>query len=138
MKDSVHASPEQTAYADILFYGCWVGLGVMLITYLIYVFGILSPHVPLEQLPDYWSKPVSHYLQEAGAPTGWGWAALLGQGDFLNFLGIALLAGLSILCYLRVIPALFRKNDKVMGFIAVTEVIVLLLAASGIFGSGGH
>ncbi|MDL2290738.1 DUF1634 domain-containing protein [Desulfovibrio sp. OttesenSCG-928-F20] len=138
MKESVHASPEQTAYADVLFYGCWAGLGIMLITYMVYVLGILSPHVPLEQLPEYWSQPVAHYLEAAAAPTGWGWATLLGQGDFLNFLGIALLAGLSILCYLRTIPALFRKKDNIMACIAVAEVLVLLVAASGIFGSGGH
>lgn len=138
MKESVHASPEQTAYADILFYGCWVGLGVMLVTYLVYIFGVLTPHVPLEQMPDYWSQPVAHYLEKAHAPTGWGWASLLGQGDFLNFIGIALLAGLSILCYIRTIPALFRKGDTIMACIAVGEVFVLLVAASGIFGSGGH
>lgn len=136
--ESVYASPEQTTYADMLFYGCWVGLAIMLLTYVTYVSGLLAPHVPLEQLPEYWSKPVSHYLEAANAPTGWGWASLLGQGDFLNFIGIALLAGLSIICYIRVIPALFRKKDAIMGCIAVAEVLVLLLAASGIFGSGGH
>lgn len=138
MKHSVHASPEQTAYADILFYGCWVGLVIMLVSYLVYVTGILPPHVPLDHLTDYWSKPVSHYLETAHVPTGWGWTSLLGQGDFLNFIGIALLAGLSIVCYVRTIPALFRKKDTIMAWIAVAEVIVLLVAASGIFGSGGH
>ena len=138
MNESVHASPEQNAYADLLFYGCWLGLVIMLITYLLYVSGIIAPHVPLEQMPQYWSQSVSHYLEVANVPTGWGWISLLGQGDFLNFLGIVLLAGLSIICYLRVIPSLFRKGDKVMVFIAAAEVIVLLVAASGIAGSGGH
>ena len=138
MKDSVHASPEQTAYADVLFYGCWLGLVIMLVTYLLYVSGLLSPHVPLAEMPQYWSRPVAHYLEVAHVPTGWGWLSLLGRGDFLNFAGIVLLAGLSIICYLRVIPSLFRKKDTIMGVIAVTEVLVLLLAASGIVGGGAH
>jgi hypothetical protein len=138
MKESIYASKEQTAYADLLFYGCWIGLAVMLVTYMIYVTGIVSPHIPLEEMPQYWSQPVTHYLEAAKVPTGWGWTSLLNQGDFMNFLGIVLLAGLSIVCYLRTIPALFSKGDRVMGFIAVAEVLVLLLAASGIVGGGAH
>lgn len=138
MKESVHASPEQTAYADMLFYGCWLGLAIMLVTYMLYVFGILAPHVPLEDMPTVWSSPVSLYLEKAHVPTGWGWVSLLGKGDFLNFLGIVLLAGLSIVCYVRTIPALFRKGDKIMGLIAVLETLVLVLAASGILGGGAH
>lgn len=138
INESVHASPEQNDYADLLFYGCWVGLAIMLVTYLLYLSGIIAPHVPMDQMPQYWSQSVSHYLQTADVPTGWGWVSLLGQGDFLNFLGIVLLAGLSIICYLRLIPALFRKGDTLIGCIAIAEVIVLLVAASGIAGSGGH
>ena len=136
--ESALASPEQNAYADILFYGCWLGLAIMLVTYTLYVSGIMTPHVPLEDMPQYWSQSVGHYLETAKVPTGWGWTDLLGQGDFLNFVGIVLLAGLSIICYLRSIPALFRKGDMVMGCIAAAEVVVLLVAASGIAGSGGH
>ncbi|MDL2286558.1 hypothetical protein LJC24_03910 [Desulfococcaceae bacterium OttesenSCG-928-F15] len=138
MKESVHASPEQTAYADLLFYGCWLGLVIMVVTYSLYVFGVITPHVPLEKMPEVWTQPVSHYLKEAQVPTGWGWATLLKEGDFLNFIGIVLLAGLSIVCYLRIIPSLFRKGDRAMAIIATLEVFVLVLAASGIFGSGAH
>lgn len=138
MKDSVHASPAQTAYADILFYGCWIGLAVMFFTYLAYVSGLVAPHVPLTEMPEIWSKPVSHYLSTAHVPVGWGWLSLLRQGDFLNFLGIVLLAGLSIICYLRIIPSLYRKKDTVMAVIATAEVLVLLFAASGIVGGGAH
>lgn len=136
-EESVHASAEQTAYADWLFYGCWVGLAIMIVTYTLYISGVISPHVPLEEMPNYWSQPVTLYLSKAGVPTGWGWTSLLDRGDFLNFAGIVLLAGLSIVCYLRVIPAFFRKGDTVMGVIAIAEVLVLILAASGL-GGGAH
>lgn len=138
MKDKVFASNEQIAYADILFYGCWAGLAIMLITYVLYVFGIIEPHIPMDVMPQYWTQPVGHYLEAGKVPSGWGWTALLGRGDFLNFIGIVLLAGLSIICYLRVLPALVRKGDKAMAAIACAEVLVLLLAASGIIGGGAH
>lgn len=41
-------------------------------------------------------------------------------------------------CYIRIIPILFAKNDMVYGLLAITEVVVLTLAASGYLGSGGH
>ena len=138
MNNEIHASEEQKAYADLLFYGSWLGLAIMVVTYFLYMSGILAPHVPLEQMPDLWSKPVTHYLAVANVPTGWGWVSLLGTGDFINFTGIVLLAGLTIVCYLRVIPVLIRKGDRVMTFIAIAETLVLLFAASGIVGSGGH
>jgi len=138
MNNDIHASEEQTAYADLLFYGSWLGLAIMIATYSLYVSGILAPHVPLDQMPDLWNKPVTHYLEVAHVPTGWGWVSLLGTGDFINFIGIVLLAGLTIVCYLRTIPVLLRKGDKVMTYIAIAETLVLLFAASGIVGGGAH
>jgi hypothetical protein len=136
--EKAFASPVQTAYADLLFYGCWIGLAVMLVTYFLYVFGVVAPHVPLEQMPQVWSQPSAMYIEKADVPLGWGWVRLLRSGDFLNFVGIVLLAGLSVVCYLRSIPALFRQGDKIMGCIAAAEVLVLLVAASGLVGGGGH
>ncbi len=138
MKEKFYPSREQMQYADLLFYGCWAGLIIMILTYAAYISGLVAPHVPPEDIPRYWSQPVAHYLREAHVPTGWGWVKLLKQGDFLNFIGIVLLAGLSMICYLRLIPSLLRKKDFYMAAIAVAEVIVMLVAASGIAGSGGH
>jgi hypothetical protein len=137
--DMGHApSKEQMAYADLLFYGCWAGLVVMLITYAVYVFGLWSPHVPLNRMPDYWGEPVAHYLAQAHVPVGWGWVALLKEGDFINFVGVVFLAGLSILCYLRVLPGLLAKKDMIYFTLALIQVLVLVFAASGIVGGGAH
>jgi hypothetical protein len=79
------APPEQIKYADLLYYGAWIGIFLMAITYLIYVTGIFKPLIPLHEIPNYWGMPVHEYLRLTGAPTGWGWAALLHRGDYLNF-----------------------------------------------------
>ena len=142
MNNNLDTSPapsrEQMAYADLLFYGCWAGLVVMLITYAVYVFGILSPYVPLERMPEYWGEPVSAYLAKAQVPVGWGWTVLLGRGDFVNFLGVVLLAGMSIVCYLRILPGLLAKKDMIYFALALAQVLVLVFAASGIIGAGAH
>ena len=110
----------------------------MFLTYLLYVTGIMEPYVSMELVTKFWSLPVHDYLTENNVPTGWGWARLLNKGDFLNFLGIALLAGLTIICYIPVIFAYLKKKDTAYAVIALLEVIVLCVAASGRVGGGAH
>ena len=138
LKHNGRATPEQITYANMLFYGCWGGLALMAVTYLLYVTGIIAPHVPLETVPLLWSEPVGTYLELGKVPTGWGWTVLIGKGDFLNFLGIVLLAGMTILCYIPLIPAFLKRGEKGFALMALTEIIVLLVAASGIVGAGAH
>ncbi|MHC1700909.1 MAG: DUF1634 domain-containing protein [Humidesulfovibrio sp.] len=141
MSETIHtgkASPEQITYANLLFYGCWGGLALMAVTYLLYVFGVIAPHVPLEKIPLLWSQPVGTYLELGQVPTGWGWTVLLGKGDFLNFLGIVLLAGMTIVCYIPLIPAFLKRKEFVFAGLALAEILVLLVAASGIVGGGAH
>lgn len=133
-----NAPEEQIKYADILFYGCWGGLALMLVTYLLYVSGIMAPYIPLEVITKSWSVSAHEYLTQNNVPTGWGWTNLLNKGDFLNFLGIALLAGLTIIGYIPLIFAYLKKKDMPYAIIALLEVIVLCIAASGIVGGGAH
>ncbi|MEW5773249.1 MAG: DUF1634 domain-containing protein [Thermodesulfobacteriota bacterium] len=135
---AIKTPQEQITYANLLFYGCWGALALMVLTFLIYVSGILAPHVPLEQIASLWGNPVSVYLQKANVPNGWGWVALIGQGDFLNFTGVVVLAGMTIVCYLTLIPAFLKEKQTIFTVIAILEVAVLTLAASGIVGGGGH
>jgi hypothetical protein len=138
MKHNGKATQEQINYANILFYGSWTGLAVMVVTYVLYVTGIITPHVPLEKIPLLWSQPVHTYLELGNVPQGWGWTTLLGKGDFLNFLGIVLLAGMTIVCYIPLIPSFLKRGEKSFALMALAEILVLALAASGLVSSGGH
>ena len=134
----LQATEEQLAYAKLLDLGMKVGLLTLVVTFIVYVFGILTPHIAVEELPNYWNLPVKEYLKVTGIHTGWAWLSHVGQGDFLNFVPIAFLAGVTILCYIRIIPILFRKKDSIYAILAIVEVLVLVLAASGVLKSGGH
>ncbi len=138
MSSKMKASEEQLAYAKLLDIGMKVGLIMLVVTFIIYLLGVLTPHVPVSDLPKYWSMPVKDYLKATNIHTGWSWVFQVGKGDFLNFIGIAFLSGVTILCYMRIIPILFRKKDTVYGVLAIIEVLVLVLAASGVLKSGGH
>ncbi|HEY6002452.1 MAG TPA: hypothetical protein VIV57_06220 [Anaeromyxobacter sp.] len=129
---------EQLAYAQVLDVGMKLGLLLLLVTFALYVTGLVSPHIPVTDLPRYWSLPVKEYLAATGIPRGWSWIGMLGSGDFLNFLGIAFLGGVAIACYLAISPIFFRKRDRLYGWLALVEVAVLALAASGLLKVGGH
>jgi len=130
------ATEEQLVYAGLLDVGMKTGLPILFITFAIYLFGIFKPHIPVNDLPLYWSMPVHEYLEQAEVGTGWSWLKMIGKGDFLNFIGIVFLAGVSIGCYGRIIPILFKNKDTVFAIIAILEVVVLVLAASGILKAG--
>ncbi|MDO9084011.1 MAG: DUF1634 domain-containing protein [Humidesulfovibrio sp.] len=132
------ATPEQITYANMLFYGCWGGLALMAVTYLLYVSGLITPHIPLEKVPLLWSQPVGTYLEIGKVPHGWGWTVLIAKGDFLNFLGIVLLAGMTIVCYIPLIPVFLKRKEYVFAGLALAEILVLAFAASGIVGGGAH
>lgn len=140
------ASQEQILYASILEKGMFFGLASMIVTFAIYVFGILPAVVPVGEVANYWNMPVDKYLAAINekflhlehGPTGWAWLSLLRYGDFLNFLPVAVLAGVTIICYAVIIPGLFRQGDKAMGFMALATALVLFFAASGIVGGGAH
>jgi hypothetical protein len=136
--DTTQTPPEQVLYSNMLFYGCWGSLALMAVTYLLYVLGVMTPHVPLETVTQLWSQPVKAYLAQGNVPTGWGWFVLIGKGDFVNFAGIVLLAGMTILCYIPLVGAYFKKKEPIFATIAILEILVLLVAASGVVGSGGH
>ncbi len=128
--------PEQVRYASILEKGMYVGLLLLFITFAIYALGIMRPYIPLDRISSYWSVNVHDYLHHANIKTGWHWVGMLHYGDFLNFIGIAILAGVTIICYLAVIPILLRNKDWVYATLAFLEVLVLSLAASGILAVG--
>lgn len=138
MDKELKATEEQLAYARVLDIGMKAGLFILVLTFFVYLTGILTPHIPIKELPQYWGMPVHEYLKAAGLNSGWAWTDLAGRGDFLNFIGIAFLSGLTILCYMRLVPILFRKKDMVYCMLAIMEILVLVFAASGIMKTGGH
>ncbi|HEY5998220.1 MAG TPA: hypothetical protein VI078_02845 [bacterium] len=181
MESKIKATEEQRAYAWLLDWGMKIGLLALVVTFGLYLAGVMKPYVPVEALTSgAWKlrlhgtaaahgadagkaghgaeaakgaaagpaaearapeKATEHqgsegYLEKFKVPTGWGWISLIGYGDFVNFIGIAFLAGVTVACYLRVIPILFARKDTIYGVIAALEVVVLTLAASGLLKAG--
>ena len=137
-RQSLKPSREQIIYANLLLLGMVTGIIILIITYAIYITGLLPPHVELQLVTANWGKGIHDYLEITHSPHGWGWTGLLLKGDFVNYVGFALLGLLTIICYLVLVRGFTRKKDWIFAVISILEIIVLSLAASGILGGGGH
>ncbi len=135
---SFKPSNEQIIYANLLLMGMVAGIIVMIITYAIYVTGVLPSHVDMSVISANWGKGIHEYLEITHSPHGWGWLSLLGKGDFLNYIGLTLLGIMTIICYLVLVRGYYREKNWIFTAISVLEIVVLSLAASGLLGSGGH
>ena len=136
LEDTAQPS-EQLLYARLLDWGTRVGLAVLLLSFGAYVLGLVDAQVAPERLPALWGQPVGRFLELTGTPTGWGWLALVRRGDMAGLLGIAILAGSSVLCLLALVPVYWARRDKAYVAICLAEVAVVVLAASGWL-SAGH
>ncbi len=138
------ATEEQILYANLLEKGMYFGLVLLFVTFGLYAFGIMTPVIPLNEIANYWNQSAHDYLVAINRdflhwdhlPLGWAWFKLLGKGDFINFLPIAILSGITILCYAAIVPGLFRRGDKAYAIMAIAEVVILSLAASGLLAVG--
>jgi len=134
--ECTHADEMQLTYARVLDWGAKACFVVLLTLFLVYVSGIVPAHVPIEDLPKYWGMRVGDFNAELGIPTGWGWLSLLAKADYLILVGIGLLTALSMACQLSIIPSLARKKDWAYLAFGLAQVMVVLLAASGILERG--
>ena len=116
--------------------GTRVALALLVAGFTLYVTNLLAPHIPPQTLARLWSLPLKEFLAASGAPSGWEWLRHIGRGDYLNVIGIALLASIIIVAYLRVLPLLAR-GARAFALIAALEILVLLAAASGLLNSIG-
>lgn len=127
----------QEPYAAWLAAGSRLGLALLLVTFAAYVFDVWEPHVPIEHLPRLWSLPAAEYRDATGGPVGWQWLRLLGRGDFLTYLGVATLSATTIACYLRIVPALAARGERLFALLGAAQLAVLAAAASGLV-AGAH
>lgn len=136
MAENKYVKEEQIGYANLLDIGMKLGLIVLVITFIIYLLGFLPNQIPINELPNLWKLNVHDFLEKTGLPTGWGWFKNINKGDYLNYIPIAFLGGLTILCYIRVLPIFMKKKDTAYTILTLLEILILVLAAGGIFKVG--
>jgi len=129
---SFENASEQQLYAKIVYHMNHLGLFALVAGFALYLTGMLTPHVPLEDLPQYWSLPLEQYLEKTGALTGWQWISELGYGDVAPLLGVAVLASITLVCYLVLFFQFLQRGIKPLVVITVIELFFMLLSASNL------
>jgi len=137
MSNKTKPSEEQLQYATVLQKVSLGGLGLLVIGFIVYVSGILPTIVPVSEIPEYWGLRVDEFIDKTGMPVGWSWVPYLTHGDIISFLGIILLAAGTVVCFAVVLPTFARKKDTPFVIIVIIQILILLLAASGMI-TGGH
>jgi hypothetical protein len=136
----VDLDEAQRIFARWLDAGTRVAFVVLAAGFAAYAGGLLPPLLPFADLPRLWGLPLAQFIAASGAPTGWDWLAVAHRGDYFNYAGIALLASIVVAAYLRMLPLLARRA-RVFAVLAALEIVVLLVAASGLlnsFAGGTH
>ena len=59
--EAPQAPPEQITYANLLFYGSWAAIAILVITFGVYVMGVFDSYIPINEVSQYWSMPVSQF-----------------------------------------------------------------------------
>lgn len=139
------AAPEQAVpdaalqarlrYARVVEIGTYLGMALLALAFLAYALGWVRPMVPLEAMPGLWAHPVADYLQRSGLPTGWGWLRFLNHGDVATLIGISVLAAVSLVALLAVLPLYLKRRDWIYVGFTGAGCLVLIAAASSWIGS---
>ena len=114
-----------------------IGFIVSVAAFAVYASGLLPAYVPPAELPRYWALPVDRFVALTGAAQHWAWLRHLGHSDVLNLAALALLALVTPACYARVVPKLAAQRDWLQLSLACAQLVVLLLAASGLLAGAG-
>jgi hypothetical protein len=136
MTQNKYVKEEQIVYANLLDIGMKLGLVALIVTFIIYLLGIFPNQIPINELPSLWILSVHEFIEKTNMSTGWGWVKSINKGDYLNFIPLAFLGGLTILCYIRILPIFIKKKDTAYTILTLLEILILVLAAAGIFKVG--
>lgn len=130
----------QLLYALWLQRGARLGMLLLGLLFLAYTLGWGSPLLPPQKLASVWAMPLPQYLQASGMPTGWGWlqpVAQQGATDLASLAGMVVLAGCSLPALAAVLVQAWREGDRRLAWLCVAQMVVLLVAASGLLMSHG-
>jgi hypothetical protein len=127
-----YASPEQIRFAKVMGAGVKLGFVMLVVSFALYMSGVLQPLVPVDQVSHYWGLSAAEYAKATGTPTGWAWVKDIAKGDMLNYVGIVVLASASIVSSLTLLPLFARQGEKAHLVITILLIAVLLVSAANI------
>jgi hypothetical protein len=139
-REGGYADRVQLAYAKTLDYVAHSVIIVMAVGYLLYLTELLPLTVPIETIAGNWHLSSAHLQAKLNLPCGWECftsPAGLFHGDIASYISVIFLSLATLICLASAVTVFISEKKHLYSAIATLQVIVLLVAASGIM-SGGH
>ncbi len=139
-REGGYADRVQLVYAKTLDYVAHSIIVVMAIGYFLYLTQLLPLSVPIETIAGNWHLSAAKLQAKLNLSCGWDcFTAPAGiiHGDILSYISVIFLSLSTLICLASAVAAFISEKKYLYSTIAILQVLVLLVAASGIM-SGGH
>ncbi len=132
----VHPDDSQLVYSRVLHWTSTFGIAFVAVAFAVYVFELLPLKVSIQDIVHNWHLGAGELNQTFKLPTGWGWISDILKGDILSFASIVYISGVTIICLAAVIAVFLEEKNMIYAIIAILQILVLVVAASGFVGAG--
>jgi hypothetical protein len=136
-EETLHADKVQLAYAGILGKATTLGIVLIILGYVIYVFQLIPLSVPIEHVAGNWHLRAAEFHKHLDAPLGWSCFRSPGYGDTMSYITLIYLGIVTMLCLFAAGIEFLREKNFIYTAISFIQLLVLVFAAAGIV-SGGH
>jgi Fe2+ transport system protein B len=126
----------ETKYGRILHYLVLAGFLFLGATFLIYAFALLPSYMDAHRVPQVWHLPADEAVAETARPQFRAWVTNLNRADLLSLGSLAVLSAVTPVGFLFLLVLFLRRRDFAYAAMVAAEIVVLILAATGIV--GGH
>ena len=92
----------------------------------------------MDSLKHYATISLAAYSEATQVATGWAWLGFLDHGDYLNYIGMSLLCGITILCFATILPSFVRRRDWIYVGLVLVQILVFVAAMTGLVGGALH
>ncbi|NTW52785.1 MAG: DUF1634 domain-containing protein [Chlorobiaceae bacterium] len=138
-REGGYADRVQLVYAKTLDYVAHSVIVVMAAGYFLYLTGMLPLSVPIETIAGNWHLSAANMQAKLNLPCGWGCftspAGIL-HGDIMSYISVIFLSLATLICLVSALLVFFSEKKHLYSVITILQVLVLLVAASGIMSGG--
>lgn len=135
----LYADRVQLAYASTLELVSHAIMIVMAIGFVLYILQLLPLTVPVETVASNWHLNATKLQMKIHHHCGWSCFTdvhTFMHGDAVSYASVIFLSLATMLCLATAAIAFFKEKNRLYLMITILQVLVLMVAASGLFRSG--
>ena len=127
-----HTSMSQLFLSRLLRFVTITGLSLITLGFAVYISEILPSQNSPDEITALWHLSSQEYAVQASHPQGWDWLWDLGDGEIVSLATLVVIPAAIIICLCIMIVVFIKDKDRIYAGMLALQVIILVLAASGI------